>query len=234
MLQPDRRWGRTGAVLLQLVMEGYPWTGRLRVAQGLLLLWLGGNFVVCHAALAGDRATGCGCVGWLDPTRESRPKTEERMAVGMATGMLVLQIVTLVAARGTSEAEAESGPDSGWCYSLYCGNDECATAAAVYKRHRGRLFRQWLPPAPESENSGAPTERDSKGFPSPNVRWRPLESAHLPAVSCRRAHGSSLVPAGPSSQTPRPRLCWQDGRIGGAAVDRTEGLASARTDGWIE
>ncbi|GIX50056.1 MAG: hypothetical protein KatS3mg132_250 [Limisphaera sp.] len=111
VLQLDRRWVWTGAVLLELVVGGYLWAGRLRVVQGLLLLWLGGNFLVYHAALAGERAKGCGCLGWFGPTRESRPKTEERIAVGTATGMLVLGIVTLVAARGTAEAEAESGPD---------------------------------------------------------------------------------------------------------------------------
>jgi|GEM_PF-2826643 len=111
VLQLDRRWVWTGAVLLELVVCGYLWAGRLRVVQGLLLLWLGGHFMAYHAALAGDRATGCGCLGWFGPTTESRPKTEERIAVGMATGMLVVGLVTLVAARATAEAESESGPE---------------------------------------------------------------------------------------------------------------------------
>jgi len=99
---------------------------------------------------------------------------------------------------------------------------------------RGMLLRQWLPLAPGSENSGAPTERDPGGFSSRNVRWRPAESADLPAVGCGRAHGSTVVLTGSIFQTPLPRERWPDGLIAGTAVDRTDGIADPGTDGWRE
>ena len=96
------------------------------------------------------------------------------------------------------------------------------------------LLRQWLPLTPGSENSGAPTERVPVGFSSRNVRWRPAESADLPAVGCGGAHGSTVVLTGSIFETPLPRERWPDGLIAGTAVDRTDGIADPSTDGWRE